>query len=90
MYGHTMMKCAPPTVSMLGSISGIGHVSRTRTILILFLYYSRDRSAGMCRILQLCMVITYSKSMDQPGKVANLVRSQLNRENDYFPVPVRA
>ena len=44
----------------------------------------------MCRILQLCMVITYSKSMDQPGKVANLARSQLNRENEYFPVPVRA
>ena len=33
---------------------------------------------------------TYSKSMDQPGKVANPVRGQLNRENDYFPVPVRA
>ena len=25
------------------------------------------------------MVITYSKSMDQPGKVANPARSQLNR-----------
>ena len=32
---------------------------------------------------------TYSKSMDQPGKVANPVRGQLNREK-YFPVPVRA
>ena len=28
-----------------------------------------------------CMVITYSKSMDQPGKVANPARGQLNREN---------
>ena len=27
-----------------------------------------------------CMVITYSKSKDQPGKVANPARSQLNRE----------
>ena len=27
-----------------------------------------------------CMVITYSKSMDQPGKVANPARGQLNRE----------
>ena len=26
------------------------------------------------------MVITYSKSMDQPGKVANPARGQLNRE----------
>ena len=31
-----------------------------------------------------CMVITYSKSMDQPGKVANPARGQLNRENEYF------
>ena len=35
------------------------------------------------------MVITYSKksSMDQPGKVANPARGQLNRENEYFPGP---
>ena len=33
---------------------------------------------------------TYSKSMDQPGKVANPVRGRLNRENEYFPVRVRA
>ena len=31
---------------------------------------------------------TYSKSMDQPGKVANRARGQLNRENEYFPVRV--
>ena len=38
-----------------------------------------------------CMVITYSKkSMDQPGKVANPARGQLNGENEYSPVPVRA
>ena len=33
---------------------------------------------------------TYSKSKDQAGKVANPVRGQLNRENEYFPVRVRA
>ena len=33
---------------------------------------------------------TYSKSIDQPGKVASPARGQLNRENEYFPVPVRA
>ena len=33
---------------------------------------------------------TYGKSKDQPGKVANPARGQLNRENEYFPVPVRA
>ena len=28
--------------------------------------------------------------MDQPGKVANPARGQLNRENKYSPVPVCA
>ena len=40
--------------------------------------------------MYVCMVITYSKGKDQPGKVANLTRGQLNRENEHFPVPVRA
>ena len=30
-----------------------------------------------------CMVITYSKGKNQPGKVANPARGQLNRENEY-------
>ena len=30
--------------------------------------------------MYVCMVITYSKSMDQPGKGANPARGQLNRE----------
>ena len=37
-----------------------------------------------------CMVITYSRGMDQPGMAANPARGQLNRENEYFPVRVRA
>ena len=42
-----------------------------------------------------CMVTcmyshTYSKNMDQPGKVANPARGQLNREHKYFPVRARA
>ena len=28
--------------------------------------------------------------VDQPGKVANPARGQLNRKNEYSPVPVRA
>ena len=28
--------------------------------------------------------------MDQPGKVANPARGQLNKENEYFPVHVRS
>ena len=39
----------------------------------------------------ICMVITYDmlQSMDQPDKIANLARGQLNRENEYFSVAVR-
>ena len=38
-----------------------------------------------------CMVITYSKGVDRPGKVANPARGQLNREeNEHFSVRVRA
>ena len=36
------------------------------------------------------MSIPYSKGKDQPGKVVNPARGQLNRKNEYFPVPVRA
>ena len=43
-----------------------------------------------CAATTVCMVITYSKCIDQPGKVANPVRGQLNRENEYFPVRVRS
>ena len=40
----------------------------------------------------LCMYVWshISKSMDQPGKVANPARDQLNREKSFFPVRVRA
>ena len=40
----------------------------------------------------ICMVVTYLKQsiMHEPGKVANTGRGQLNRENELFPVPVRA
>ena len=41
--------------------------------------------------MYVCIVITYySKIKDQPGKAANPARGQLNRENDFFPVPIRA
>ena len=33
---------------------------------------------------------TYSKVIDQPGKVDNPARGQLNREIEYFPVHVCA
>ena len=33
---------------------------------------------------------TCSKSMDQPGKTANPARGQLDKENEYLPIRVRA
>ena len=33
---------------------------------------------------------TYSKRMNEPGKVANPASGQLNRENEYVPVRVRS
>ena len=36
---------------------------------------------------RVCMVSTFSKSMDQPGLVANPARSQLRRETCIFTFP---
>ena len=45
-------------------------------------YYVRVQSIKIITAMQVCMYgHTYSKSMDQPGKVANPARGQLNREN---------
>ena len=32
---------------------------------------------------------TYTKNLDQPGKVASPARGQMNRKNEYFSVRVR-
>ena len=50
--------------------------------------YGTVRYGTTC--MYVCMGITYSKSKDRPGKVASPACGQLNRENEYFPVPVRA
>ena len=43
------------------------------------------------RGMHVCMYgHTYSKSMDQPGKVANPACGQLNRENEHISDRVRA
>ena len=47
----------------------------------------------VCVCMYMCVCMnrnTYCKSMDQPGKVANPARGQLNRKNDCSPVRVRA
>ena len=49
-----------------------------------------DDILNMRHFVYVCMVIKYSKGKAQPGKAANPARSQFNRENESFPVPVRA
>ena len=57
-----------------------GHISENRGTIL-----------GKSRRGRVCMYgHTYSKSMDQPGKVTSPARGQLNRKNEYFPVRVRA
>ena len=48
------------------------------------------RPNSQARVSEYVWFNIYSKSMDQPGKVVNPARGQLNRENEYFPVRVRA
>ena len=55
-----------------------------------FIYTANAIISALQRKKVMCMGHTFSKSMDQPGKVANPARGQLNRENGYSPVPVRA
>ena len=47
--------------------------------------------AYVCMCVYVCMYGHHTyRSMDQPGQAANPARGQLNRENEYSPVPVRA
>ena len=51
---------------------------------------TRGRVHDKVHVTSPCMVITCSKSKDQPGEVANPARGQLNKENGCLPLPVRA
>ena len=70
--------------------SRIGNL--TRLILTLAKYDDHTYVAyPRIGILYVCMYChAYSKSMDQPGKVPNPPRGQLNREKYVCPVRVRA
>ena len=57
-------------------------------------YYivAKERCYDVCYNIYVCMVWPphVYQSMDEPGKVANSARGQLNMENEYSPVPVHA
>ena len=65
------------------------HRSGTREVVLEKVSPPR-REVRIYHVWYRCMVITYSKSMDQPGKVANPARGKLDRENEYSSVRVRA
>ena len=51
-------------------------------IVIVIVLVQTNTIAAVEGYMYVGMVITYSKSKDQPGKVANPARGQLNRENE--------
>ena len=51
---------------------------------------SWQQNAGGWKRMYVWWPHVYSESMDQPVNVANPARGQLNREDEYFPVRVRA
>ena len=67
--------------------------SAAAQVLVCVLLCARMRRLDLLLLSQLYLCLygrTYSKSMDQQGKVASPARGQLNRKNEYFPVRVRA
>ena len=53
---------------------------------VIFFYFCPGVAACYVQVFMLVWSHIYSsKRMDQPGKVANPARGQLNRENEYFP-----
>ena len=68
------------------------YVIQTGSPMVVIAYWLPTRKKILEKV-KVCMyvwTITYSMDKDQLGKVANPARGQLNRENYYFPVPVRA
>ena len=74
------------SVSFSKTVCVLAHVE-----LYLVLYSTSYTWYCITTVYTACMCGYHIKqSIDQPGKVANPARGQLNRENTYFSVPVRA
>ena len=57
-------------------------------VIVVHLAVHRSTTVLVYRVNTLLLVTYVQLVMDQPGKVANPARGQLNRENEYFPVRV--
>ena len=55
------------------------------------LYNNCASTKYLSRVCTVTHILSKKSNMDRPGKVVNPARrGQLNRENEYFPVRVRA
>ena len=63
--------------------------NETKSVIVIYLHPPTS-FLYLLPLDKICMVITYSKSKDQAGKIDNPARGELNREKLYFPVRVRA
>ena len=67
--------------TVFGQRPSAGCISSPRGSAKPFLLFYSDWQTMLYVCMYVYMVITCSKGKDQPGKVANLARGQLNREN---------
>ena len=76
-YHRWMTRSVPPTGTEYYDGDGNNNTYCCKNIVVLY--------AKLNNTSYICMYgHTYSKSMDQPGKVANPARGQLNSENEYY------
>ena len=71
-------------------LEGLARESRTKEVdpWLHSRLFARTVNQGVLFTCTVCMYgHTYSKNMDQPGKVANPARGQLDREKRIFPCP---
>ena len=54
-----------------------------------FFFFSLGLSRLITKVSFISLFIFSVRCMDKPDKVVNPARGQLNRENEYFSVPVR-
>ena len=89
---HFAMKCSALCSAVLCKSETIeDHVLYHATVVSSRRCTRKATSLPAAVLGDVCKVThTYSKNTNQPGKVANPARGRLNRENEYFPVPVRA
>ena len=63
--------------------------NETKSVIVIYLHPPTS-FLYLLPLDKICMVVTYSKSKDQPCKIDNPARGELDRDKLYFPARVRA